>query len=239
MVRTIYVVFVESKVHNTFYKKQYRFLCSNDSVQVGDIIKDPRYTPFMQVVKITPCNARIQEGLTLKDIQIKTLNGRYIQGSDFDIDKQRSNVEIRNIGVTLEQAIEWYNSGFTSLKLLALKAYTKDELELHYNVIEPKVDRAYGCFSIPRSEQKKFRALAKLAIIAKHHNKDWKKTAYNTGYFLGKSCNGNGPIVGALNGVSVYRHNTGQYAGVVYFKNQEDAIKAIKILGNEAKELFG
>lgn len=239
MVRTIYVVFVEGKVHNTYYLKQYRFLCSNDSVQVGDIIEDPRYTPFMQVVKITPCNARIQEGFTVKDIQIKTLNGRYTQGSDLDIDKQRSNVEIRNIGVTLEQAIEWYNSGFTSLKLLALKAYTKDELELHYNVIEPKVDRAYGCFSIPRSEQKKFRVLAKLAIIAKHHNKDWKKTAYNTGYFLGKSCNGNGPIVGALNGVSVYRHNTGQYTGVVYFKNQEDAIKAIKILGNEAKELFG
>ena len=29
-----------------------------------------------------------------------------------------------------------------------------------------------------------------------------------------------------------------QYAGVVYFKNYEDAFKALKILGDEVKELF-
>lgn len=29
-----------------------------------------------------------------------------------------------------------------------------------------------------------------------------------------------------------------QYAGVVYFKNQEDAIKAVKILGKRVKSLF-
>ena len=89
MVRTIYVVFVENKVYNTSHLKQYMFLCSNDNVKVGDIIKDPRYTPFMQVVEITLCSARVQGGFTLKDIQIETLNGKYIQGSDFDIDKQR------------------------------------------------------------------------------------------------------------------------------------------------------
>lgn len=31
---------------------------------------------------------------------------------------------------------------------------------------------------------------------------------------------------------------TVQYAGVVYFKNQEDAIKAVKILGESVKDLF-
>lgn len=40
------------------------------------------------------------------------------------------------------------------------------------------------------------------------------------------------------NGVGVYKHNTVQYAGVVYFKNQEDAIKAVKILGKRVKSLF-
>lgn len=40
------------------------------------------------------------------------------------------------------------------------------------------------------------------------------------------------------NGVGIYQHNTVQYAGVVYFRNQEDAIKAVKILGKRVKSLF-
>ena len=236
MVRTIYVVFVENKVYNTSHLKQYMFLCSNDNVKVGDIIKDPRYTPFMQVVRITPCSARVQEGFTLKDIQIETLNGKYIQGSDFDIDKQR-NMETRNISITLEQAMKWYNSGNITLRTLALNAYTSDELELNYDLIASRVEKAYGQCITPMCEYKKFQVLAKLAIIAKYYNKNWKKTTYNTGYFL-DNYSGNGPIVKALNGVGVYQHTTVQYAGVVYFKNQEDAIKAVKILGDEVKELF-
>ena len=175
MVRTIYVVFVENKVYNTSRLKQYMFLCSNDNVKVGDIIKDPRYSPFMQVVEITLCSARVQGGFTLKDIQIETLNGRYVQGSDFGIDKQR-NMETRNISITLEQAMEWYNSGNTTLRTLALNAYTKDELELNYDLIASRVDQACGCFNTPMCEYKKFQVLAKLAIIAKYYNKNWEKT---------------------------------------------------------------
>lgn len=237
MVRTIYVVFVENVVYDTSRFKKYMFLCSNDNVSVGDIIKDPRYTPFMQVVRITPCSARVQEGITLKDIQIETLNGKPIQGSDFDIDKQR-NMETRNISITLKQAIEWYNSGNATLRTLALNAYSSDELELNYDLIESNVDQTCGCFNTPMCEQKKFQVLAKLAIIAKYYNRSWKKTTCNTGYFLGNYNSGNGPVVEALNGVGVYQHNTVQYAGVVYFKTQEDAIKAVKILGDEVKELF-
>ena len=238
MVRTIYVVFVEDKVSNTSHLKEYMFLCPFDYVRVGDIIKDPRYVPYMQVTRITPCCARVQEGFTLKDIQIETLNGRYAQGSDFDIDKQRNNMETRNISITLEQAMEWYNSGNATLRTLALNAYTKDELELNYGLIESKVDQACGCFNTPMCEQKKFQVLAKLAIIAKHYNKNWKKTICNTGYFLGNFSAGWDPIIDTYNGVGVHQHNTVQYAGVVYFKNQEDAIKAVKILGDEVKELF-
>lgn len=236
MVRTIYIAFVENVVYDTSRFKKYMFLCSNDNVSVGDIIKDPRYTPFMQVVRITPCSARVQEGFTLKDIQIETLNGRPIQGSDFDIDKQR-NMETRNISITLEQAIEWYNSGNATLRTLALNAYTSDELELNYDLIASRVDQACGQCITPMCEQKKFQVLAKLAIIAKYYNKNWEKTTCNTGYFLG-NFSGNDPIVKALNGVGVYQHTTVQYAGVVYFKNQEDAIKAVKILGDGVKELF-
>lgn len=159
MVQTIYVVFVEDKVANTSSLKEYMFLCPFDYVRVGDIIKDPRYVPYMQVTRITPCSARVQEGFTLKDIQIESLNKRKVvatQGSDFDIDKQRNNMETRNISITLEQAIEWYNSGNATLRTLALNAYTKDELELNYSLIESKVDQACGCFNTPMCGQKKF-----------------------------------------------------------------------------------
>ena len=34
----------------------------------------------------------------------------------------------RNITITFEKAIEWYNSGNTSLKEIALQAFSKEEL---------------------------------------------------------------------------------------------------------------
>lgn len=143
-------------------------------------------------------------------------------------------METRNISVTLEQAREWYNSRNATLRTLALNAYTKEELELNYSLyslIESKVDQACICSYIPSCEVKKFEVLAKLATIAKFYNKDWKKTTCNTGYFIGSYNNGNSPI-------SVYTSTITQYAGVVYFKNYEDAVTAIKILGDEVKELF-
>jgi hypothetical protein len=70
---------------------------------------------------------------------------------------------------------------------------------------------------VPEGEVKKITVHSKLAIVAKYFN---------------------GPVVETLNGVGVYQHNTVQYAGVVYFKNQEDAIKAVKILGESIKDLF-
>ena len=141
-------------------------------------------------------------------------------------------METRNISVTLEQAIKWYNSGNATLRELALNAYTKDELELDYNSIDREVNQICTCICIPKCEGKKFQVLAKLATIAKFYNKDWKKTACNTGYFIGNYNNGNSPAI------DIYTNSSAQYTGVVYFKNYKDAAKAIEILGNEVKELF-
>ena len=140
-------------------------------------------------------------------------------------------METRNISVTLKQAREWYNSENDTLRTLALNAYTKDELEPDYNSIDREVDQICTCVCIPRCEGKKFQVLAKLATIAKYYNKDWKKTNSNIGYFIWKYNNVNSPI-------SIYTSSIPQYAGVVYFKNYEDAVKALEILGDEAKELF-
>lgn len=147
-------------------------------------------------------------------------------------------METRNISVTLEQAREWYNSGNDTLRTLALNAYTKDELELSYNLIEFKVDPIGIYYDIPRDEIRKFEVLAKLATIAKYYNKDWKKTADNTGYFISNHNPGNGPVDDCYKNIGVYKHNSAQYAGIVYFKHSEDAVKALKILGDEVKELF-
>ena len=140
-------------------------------------------------------------------------------------------METRNISITLNQAIEWYNSKNATLRELALNAYTKDELELDYNSIDREVNQICTCICIPKCEGKKFQVLAKLATIAKFYNKDWKKTACNIGYYIWKYNDVNSPI-------SISTSSVTQYAGVVYFKNYEDAVKALKILGDEVQELF-
>ena len=206
------------------------------------MVEDPRYTSKMMVVEFTCDTDRVQQGITLKDIYITKVNGQVINqpaglvngslaGSDFDIDKQRTDnmEEKRNIKVTLEQAMEWYNSGNSTLRTLALSAYTEDELKLDFKYINSKV-------CIPADEAEKYNTLADLAIIAKFFNGSWKKTIGNTGYFLGNYDNSH--VVDVCNSVGIYKHNTVQYAGIVYFKNQEDAIKAAKILGNKVKNLF-
>lgn len=141
-------------------------------------------------------------------------------------------METRNISVTLEQAREWYKSVNDTLRTLALNAYTKEELELNYSLIESQVDPVCVCSYIPRGEGRKFQVLAKLTTIAKYYNKDWKKTACNIGYYICNCSTENNPIA------SIHASGIVQYAGIIYFKNYEDAVKALKILGDEAKELF-
>lgn len=251
--RTIIVVFTDRKVslNEVSSYKKYKFLCNYDTISLYDMVEDPRYTGKMMVVGFTCDTDRVQQGITLKDIYITKVNGQVINqpaglvygslaGSDFDIDKQRtSNMEEkRNIKVTLEQAMEWYNSGNSTLRTLALSAYTEDELKFNLKYINSKVCNTCFCASIPANEAEKYNTLADLAIIAKFFNGSWKKTTNNTGYFLGNFNAGCSPVVDTCNGVGVYQHNTVQYAGVVYFKNQEDAIKAVKILGKRVKSLF-
>lgn len=251
--RTIIVIFTERKVSPNeipSYKK-YKFLCNYDTVSLYDMVEDPRYTGKMMVVEFTHDTDRVQQGITLRDIYITKVNGQVIKqpaglvngslvGSDFDIDKQRTDnmEEERNIKVTLEQAIEWYNGDNNTLRALALIAYTEDELKFNFKYINSKVCNTCFCANVPANEAEKYNTLADLAIIAKFFNGSWKKTTSNTGYFLGNYNNGNGPVADICNGVGVYKHNTVQYAGIVYFKNLEDVIKAVKILGNRVKNLF-
>lgn len=150
--------------------------------------------------------------------------------------------EKRNIEVTLEQAVDWYYSGNETLRKLALSAYKEDEMKLSFNYISNsnKVKVYKGTFSaeIPANETSKYMALADLSIIARYFNGTWQKTIYNTGYFLGDYRVDGPSLVDKYNGIGIYEDSSSVYAGVVYFKKQEDVYQAIEILGNKAKFLF-
>ncbi len=247
MVRTIYVVYTNQKLSNSQLKgmKQYMFLCPYDIIQAGDMIEDNRYSTPMQVVSWNKCAAQVQDGITLKTIEPYKLNGVKVKcvlplnGSDFDIDKQR-NMEARNISVTLEQAREWYNSGNSILRTLVLNAYAKNEL-IGYEYMKSCVDKETFSLTIPRNDGSKVLTNSKLAIIAKYLNGSWTMSAGKTGYFIGKSSMGGSSVIAQVdltNGIAIYEHKTVQYAGIVYFKNAEDAKEAAKMLGVEIEYLF-
>ena len=239
MVRTIYVVFTNIRLSDPQVRnmKQYKFLCPYDMVQIGDMIEDDRYSQRMQVVGCTQCVNDVQDGIILKTIQPSKINGIKVI-CDWSINnKQIGNMEARNISVNIEQAREWYNSGNSTLRTLALNAYTESEL-MGYNYIKQLVKREATSVIVPEGEVKKINVYSRLAIVAKYFNGSWNKTTRNTGYFLGNYSTSCGPVVDTCNGVGVYQHNMVQYAGVIYFKNQEDAIKAVKILGESIKDLF-
>lgn len=250
--RTIIVIFTDKKVsfNEAASYKRYKFLCNYGVVSIYDMVEDPRYTTKMMVVGFTFDTDRVQQGITLKDIYITKVNGQVITqpaglvngslvGSDSDIDKQRTNnmEEKRNIKVTLEQAIEWYNSGNSTLRTLALSAYTEDELKLNFKYINSKVCNTGFYVNVPVNEVEKYKTLTDLAIIAKFFNGSWKKTINNAGYFI-SNCSRRNNVACTYNGVDIYQHLCVQHAGIIYFKNKEDVIKAVEILGDKVKRLF-
>lgn len=246
MVRTIYVVYTDQKLSysETRKMKQYMFLCPFDNIQAGDMIKDKRYSTAMQVVGWDKNSCEVQGGIKLKVIEPFLLNGKVMNqctGSDFDIDKQRNNMEEkRSVSISLEEAREWYKSGNNALKAIALKAYSENELA-GYEYMKSQVNTQPSGCSIPYSERGKWGTLHKLAIMAKYYNGSWEMKAGKTGYFIGKSSMGGSAVVQQVNltdGIAIYEHRTVQYAGIVYFKNAQDAKEAAKLLFDELNLLF-
>ena len=220
------------------------FLCPFDNIQAGDMIKDKRYSTAMQVVGWDKNSCEVQNGIKLKVIEPFLLNGKVMNqctGSDFDIDKQRNNMEEkRNVSISLEEAREWYKSGNNALKAIALKAYSENELA-GYEYMKGQISLIKTACELPYSERGKWDTLHKLAIVAKYYNGSWEMKAGKTGYFIGKSSMGGSAVVQQVNltdGIAIYEHKTVQYAGIVYFKNAEDAKKAAKLLYNELNLLF-
>lgn len=105
-----------------------------------------------------------------------------------ELENHRNKMESRNIELTLEKAREWYNSGSSDLKEVALQAYTEEELEIPYWESIKTFEDAYRAIGMPYARmiehirtldylgkvnnlQKHLIAVYKLDIIRKALNK--------------------------------------------------------------------
>ena len=156
----------------------------------------------------------------------------------FEQQSNNKQMESRNIKVTIEQAREWYNSGDATLKTLALNAFTEEELMMCLAYVYKNVETDVAAFDVPNGEREKFSVKADLAVLAKYFNGDWEMKPGVKGYFLGNFIDSCGRPVATFNKVGIYEHHTVQYEGITYFKSQESAIKAAKLLEDRLKLLF-
>ena len=226
--RTIYVVFT----HNNTRKvgtKEYAFLCPYTDVVVGSRITSPNYDSPMLVTRITHCSDCFQNGRAIKQIVISTINSQRFVGQPAS----------RTVSITIEQAREWYRGNNSALKALALNAYSKSELMLDFSYTLRNTDHCTQTFPIPVDSILKNITYHKLEVIAKYFNSNWKKTIDNKGYFIGKTNSENrGFIIGEGEYAKIMEHDTVAHAGIIYFKNREDAEKALEILGANINSLF-
>lgn len=137
--------------------------------------------------------------------------------------------EKRNIAISLEEAKKWYESNNDTLRELALKAYSKEELEyIDFNKIYEIVPHTTpGYYVVPDCEDRKWSVIHKLATIAQYFNSEWPIS--DAQYFIkGKY----------ENEIQFGKHLGVRYPGIIYFNRQDDLIKAVQLIGEDIKYLF-
>lgn len=138
-------------------------------------------------------------------------------------------METRNIKVSIEDALRWYKSGNETLKVLALSAYTQDELISYY--LELKAATIY--LKVPKDKFNKIEILSKLSLVASFFNKT-KEIEDNTRYFIGRNSKINTDFTNKLfDNVYIFKHINVYYPGVIYFNRKEDVRKAVSMIGED------
>lgn len=156
--------------------------------------------------------------------------------------------ELRTIKISLEQAREWYNDTNSTLRKLALQAYSEKEINEPQSlkeisdslgVKEINLQMRLSCkdgqdtANLIKEIGNDLTLHMKLALIAKYFNGSWKPEVNNIKYFLAKSyqdvplCHFESDLD---NDFYVGTHKRVTYPGVVYFKDAESVKKAFKIL---------
>ena len=147
-------------------------------------------------------------------------------------------MEKRNIQISLEEAREWYNSGNSFKRELALKAYKDEELIVtNYNEILKTIELCNK-----NSIHIKSQVYEKLLIVATYLNSIYKKeyckdTKDYFQYLLTKKAT---LYSYQLNYKGFFLNKTARYypETLITFNSEEAAKKAIDILGDELNILF-
>lgn len=149
-------------------------------------------------------------------------------------------METRNISIDFDTAKRWYEkSGDPTLKELAIKAFP----ELKKVSYDDILGYAFLCVgvdnhTIPTVFHRRLEAYNKLSNIALYFNKKWKKQAGEKAYFIARNDSGLlNCLSPAIDGYNVLYHIAVAYPCVVYFKNKEDAIEAIRLMGDDLQFL--
>lgn len=144
----------------------------------------------------------------------------------------------RNIQISLEEAREWYNSGDSFKRELALKAYKEEELiGIDFNYIWEKT------LGVELSDiESKSYIYKKLLTVAKYLYKKYEPTTVNHNYIYyliipKLSINFNGAKYTDYKGLGIKVTSIKPYDNI-YFNSLEAAKQAIDILGDKLKILF-
>lgn len=159
--------------------------------------------------------------------------------------------EKRIIKVSYQKAREWYNSNNSSLKEIALQAFSKEELEqvnirdiilllltdpFNFNLNNVQISQLQSINN--RKDFDKISAPKLLRIIAVYFNEGfWKKKEGEEGYFFYKKEHG---FMSMSHRVldkywCIASHNSVCYPTLVYFKNEKDCKDAYNIMKNLGK----
>lgn len=134
----------------------------------------------------------------------------------------------RYLRVTVEKAREWLYGNNQELRELALNLFDRKELEKEVDPmskIESLVKKAkIESLSVPISDERKFKCLANLSIISNYLNDGWKKEFGITGYFIDLEKDHH---------IMIRNHTLVRYPGIIYFKTEEKALEAVRIIGEQ------
>lgn len=221
--------------------KEYAFLDTKGLVQSlglreGTIFGDERYDSKLTVARITSADNVVKKGVAyyLGGIPLKNLSVDYIESKRVDQPIAQSE---RALKVSIEQAREWYKSGNSALRALALSAFTENEILDIPDSVEEICKRLNISWNVKwagfsPSEVKAFTRQMAETAVARYLNKGWTKSVYEDGFFIGYvGASSPAQIVAHIDGnLAILSHHTVKYPGLVYYKTPEIAAKAFKLL---------
>lgn len=224
--------------------KEYAFLTYLNSIKTGDRVMDRRYDkPF--VVKSADFN--FNNATSYKGYVLKWLTEETVLWIATEYQKPKEEqMEKRNISISLEQAREWYHNDCGLLRRLALSAFTEKELKEPQTFEEVMEAMDLGSLEVVATGKamkgkysnaissilNKERVNIRLAIIAEYLNEGWKPGVKEKKFFIAQGTSYSPSAVRLENGFYVNFHETVRYPGIVYFKTQEDAVKAFNMMKN-------